>query len=254
MLVNAFECLKDFLYPPSCVSCGELIDRNNEDCLCKHCRARWNFAKISAQNMFFGQMAVSVQVKGEKRAIDSFIASLTNYRQMTLSPGFNVQRALIFKLKRYNYTRLIDFMVGELSELIDDVTDNMFDPENTVFFSMPRNPINYIKTLNDGVRQVTEALAKMYGCKYVNAFSKSIFAKEQKYLSKSERKRNGARLRFDVNKLKNTKIKTAIIIDDVVTTGSTVLEAAKRLVNETNVEHVYIFSIAQNGDTVLRKM
>lgn len=209
---------------------------------------------MSVRSFLGGEPVIPVQIKGNTRTLDSLIASLVNYRQNTLKPDFNVQRQLIFKLKRYSYSRMIEFFTYELADLIDTVTDCEFDPDNTVFISMPRNPMNYINTMNDGVREVTKALADEFGCRYVKAFSKSLFAKEQKYLSRKERKLNGSKLRLNKKALENIKFKTAFIIDDVVTTGSTVTEAARLLVNETKVRNIYIFSIAQNSDTLIRKM
>lgn len=254
MFADLLQSISSFFFPPSCISCSSLIDVNNEDCLCKDCRARWEYAKISVRNSFSGEPVIPVQIKGNTRTLDSFIASLVNYRQNTLKPDFNVQRQLIFKLKRYNYSRMINFFTEELADLIENVTDCEFDPDRTVFTSMPRNPMNYINTMNDGVREVTKALADEFGCKYLNAFSKSLFAKEQKYLSRRERKLNGSKLRLNNKAFENTKFKTAFIIDDVVTTGSTVTEAARLLVNETKVRNIYIFSIAQNSDTLIRKL
>lgn len=254
MFNNLLSKITDFFFPPSCISCNTLIDSENEDCLCKECRTRFEYAKINARSLFDGEAVIPVEIKGNERTLDSFIASLANYRQSTLTPGFNVQRQLIFKLKRYDYSRMIDFFTEELADLIDEVTNGAFDPDNTVFLNIPRNPLNYIKTLNDGIRLIAKALAKEYGATYVDAFSKSLFSKEQKYLSKKERRKNGSKLRLKKKKLENIKFKTAFIIDDVVTTGSTVTEAARLLINETKVRQVYIFSITQNSDTLIRKL
>lgn len=90
---------------------------------------------MSVRSSFDGEPVIPVQIKGNTRTLDSFIASLVNYRQNTLKPDFNVQRQLIFKLKRYSYSRMIEFFTYELADLIDTVTDCEFDPDNTVFIS-----------------------------------------------------------------------------------------------------------------------
>ncbi len=248
------ERVKNFFFPASCITCGVLIDPASEDCLCKECKNRWELAKLATQSLFAGKAVVPLEIKGNSRTIESFIASIVNYRQASLEPKFNVQRNMIFKLKRYDYTRLTEFLANELADLIDEVTENAFDCESTVFFSMPRNPKNYLKTLNDSVKVITRLLANEYGCKYVDAFSKNIFAKEQKYLSSKERKENGARLKLDTKKLDNMKFKTAFIFDDMVTTASSVSEAARLLVDKTKVRQIYIFSITQNSEGLIRKM
>lgn len=240
------KSIADLFYPPLCVSCAAVMPKGCNEPLCGICRSKWESAKSSAAELCGGALVSPLELCGSSRSLDSFIASLVNYRPNTLERGFVVQQNIIFSLKSHNFKRLNAFVADEMIALIHKVSAGMLDYKNTVVISIPRNPKNYIKSANDGVRNLASLIASRLGASYMNVFSKSLFTREQKLLGRSERTKNGSGLYLREKLIPSLAGRDVLLLDDVVTTGTTVYEAAMLLLELTKVKSIYVFSVAQS--------
>ncbi|MBE6606197.1 MAG: ComF family protein [Ruminococcaceae bacterium] len=254
-LYKGARALADFLFPPTCISCNNILDSGTNEVMCNVCRVKWENAKTSIKNLFHGQAVVPFEIEDAPYNKDSYIASLINYRPITLDSGFAVGKRLIFELKRHNFKRHIDFLSKELENLVRDTMSDVHNYNGYTVVSIPRNPINYIKTANDGVREIGKSLAAKLNCEYADILVKSIFSKEQKFLSAAQRSKNvSGNIRLRKESARRIKDRRIILIDDVVTTGATVKEAARLLMCEGKAQSVYVYSIAQNADRLIRNL
>ncbi len=255
LLYQSARSLENFLFPPTCISCHNILGEETSEVMCHICRVKWENAKTSIKQAFHGQAVVPFEIEDAPYNKDSYIASLINYRPMTLDAGFAVGQRLIFELKRHNFKRHIDFMSKELENLVHETMPGVNNYNDYTVVSIPRNPINYIKTANDGVRETGKSLAKRLNCEYADILVKSIFSKEQKFLSAAERSKNvSGNISLRKEHVGRIKGKRIILVDDVVTTGATVKEAARLLMCEGKAKSVYVYSIAQNADRLIRKL
>ncbi len=253
--IKLMKTLEKFMFPTTCICCHEIMNSDTDEVMCVLCRDKWEAAKSSVRHVFHGAPVVSFEIEDAPYNRDSYIASLVNYRPMTLESGFAVQKRLIFELKRHSFKNLTGFMSDELVSLIYETMSGVTDFSDYIIVSIPRNPVNYIKSANDGVREICKVLAKKLGCLYMPALGKRIFSKEQKYLSAEERHKNISDNIYIHNeyagKIKNKRI---ILIDDVITTGSTVKESARLLMAKGRVKSVYVYSIAQNSEYLIKNI
>lgn len=240
------KSIADLFYPPLCVACDAVMPKGCDEPLCGICRSKWESAKSSAAELCGGTLVSSLELCGSSRSLDSFIASLVNYRPNTLERGFVVQQNIIFSLKAHNFKRLNAFITDEMVALINKVCAGTLDCKNTVIVSIPRNPKNYIKSANDGVKNIACSIASSLGASYMNLFSKSLFTREQKLLGRNERKKNGSGLYLREKFIPALAGRDVLLLDDVVTTGTTVYEAAMLLLELTQVRSIYVFSVAQS--------
>lgn len=251
LAVNDF---RKFLFPGLCISCHCVLDDKYEEFICPVCKQKWESAKSSHASRLKGVPAVPFETECESGVRESFVASLVSYHQIALEPDYSVQKRIIYDLKRNDYKSVVDFIAGELAGLINQTLDGVKKTEDFTVVSIPRNPLNLIDTANDGVKEVSKAVAKILGAEYNEVFYKTLFSKEQKRLNAKQREANSKRsMRIKKNAPEKLYGRRVILIDDVVTTGSSVREASRLLYDACRVRAVYIYSIAGNAEMLLRK-
>lgn len=254
MLKLVGDKLRKFFFPGLCICCHCVLEDKHERFICTVCKEKWESAKSSHASRLKGVPAVPIEIECESGTRESFVASLVSYRQNALEPGYSVQKQLIFDLKKHDYISLVSFIASELNELIMQTLEGVKGIENFAVVSIPRNPLNLIDTANDGVKEVSREVAKIIGAEYIEVFYKTLFSKEQKRLNAKQREANSKRsIRIKKNAPEKLYGRRVILIDDVVTTGSSVREASRLLYDICRVKAVYIYSIAGNADLLLRK-
>ena len=211
-----------YLTVPKCVGCGERL-KINEMAICSSCmkshielktrdcsRCFNTYDKCACSNKFLKQHKVNRVIK-----IFRYI------KQEEGSPSNN----LIYTLKRNNRRDVVDFLSDELVKSIKFSLPNFKD---FIITNVPRRPSAIIKYGYDHAAVLAKAIARKLGIEY-KSLLKSKTKSAQKKLTYTER-HNNARVvpkgRFDL------KGKRIIILDDVVTTGSSlssVADALKRL-------------------------
>ncbi len=247
--------VKSFFYPPLCVSCHTVMGRDSAHEICPICMQKWESAKSSLRNRLGAVPAVPFEIECKSGVRESFVASLVNYRQMSLEQGDSLQKHLIFELKRHDYKGLVNFLARELTQLIKDSFGKECSFKDFTVVSIPRSPKNLIATANDGVGVLSRECARILGAEYAGVFYKRLFSKEQKLLNSKQRGKHIIKaLYMKKNAPELLHGRKIIIIDDVITTGSSVGRAAQLLYDEAGVSDVYIYSVANNADLLMRKI
>ena len=245
------EKILKFFYPPLCIACDEVLDFECDSKLCEICKNKWNTAKLSLREKLGGVPVIPIVIDGIPEERGTAIASLCDYHSNALSPDYEVQKKIVFALKRYEITSLTDFAADELYRLVYEVLDARIY-KSTVVVRMPRNRKNLVRDGADNMKAVGAKLANKLGIEFVDCIKQRLGVKEQKRLSKSERAVNiekGIYLtRKSNNKIKNRRV---ILLDDVVTTGASVKTAAK-LLYSIGARQVFIFSLTMNSEHLLR--
>ncbi len=89
----------------------------------------------------------------------------------------------------------------------------------------------------DQAKALAQAISKIYGIPLIPSLERVSRAKEQKLLSRSERKKEAALNFRPLLPLPNEKHKRLLLIDDVSTTGATI-EACAKIIRESYAESV----------------
>lgn len=206
--MRLYERLMNVVYPPKCIFCGQLLEHDVALHICSSCYEKLPFAK---------ETLLTTTQDGEISSCDGAI-SVFQYTGM-------VKDSLI-RFKFYNkpgyyrtYARLIAYRLNKVADV----------KEYGLVLSVP---LHRKKEASRGYNQaflVSKALSrelKLIECS--GLLKRSKYTETQRLLDKQQRNRNvkGA---FTVAAFKNIKGKSVLLVDDILTTGSTVEECSRML-------------------------
>jgi len=238
-----FEIIKEFIldliFPRECLGCGQ-----ENTYLCTECRQ-----KIGLNKKFYCAFCKKESYLSQ---VCAACKNDTNLRAIWLAADYNNEllQRLIHNLK-YNY-------VAEISITLANLIISYLE-ENKIFENFNLNkeeliltpvPLHKKRLLHRGFNQsslLAQRLSDFYKIPIFNLLTRNKNTLSQVNLKRSARQAN-IREAFSFNAYnpldKNKKI---ILIDDVVTTGSTLKECAKVL-NKNGFEEIYGLVIAQRED------
>ena len=241
----------DFFFPPICIACDEVLEPGTNEKLCPICKKKWSTAKLSLRAKFNGAPVVPLSLDGISDERGSAIASLCDYHSNALDSDYEIQKIIVIELKRHEYSRLTDFAAEELYRLVYEVMNARFYKSDVVV-RIPRNRKNIVRDGADNMKVVAKTLTQKLGVTFVDGFRQRYGVKEQKRLSAKERATNIEKGIYLTPKAKKMiKNRRVILLDDVITTGSSVTTAAK-LLYAAGAKQVFIFSLTMNSEHLLR--
>lgn len=195
------KCLS-FLFPDRCAVCGKLTDEGKS--ICTDCDI--TFPRK------FEQFSVG----------EYFCYSACEYNDNN--------RNIVIGAKKYRDFSKLSFMATEINDLL-----RAYGIIESIDIIVPV-PMGRIKRITRGYNH-TEKMARhlsyLSGIETVKALRKVKESKEQKTLSRQQRLHN-LKGCYKVNERKAPKGKTLLVIDDVTTTGSTLIEVSKLLSQSGN--------------------
>ncbi len=205
------EILAWFL-PERCVFCGKVI--LPEQVMCAGCRL---FLPIIRPPIcpFCGQRKIDCHCQKHRRHFDAQVAPF--YHK-------GVARAGILRLKQFHDAHAISYFTQQMAAVVyREYT--IEDIDGIVFVPMTKREL-FVRGYNQG-KLLAEALGKRLGLTVYDVLKKVYETQPQKELTSIRRSGNmlGA---FDVT-VPSVKGKTFLLVDDVMTTGSTADECAKML-------------------------
>lgn len=225
MLKNIFFSVANFIVPPICLCCGKhMID--NEIYICKEC-----FLKMEKISPSFDIIKYTFR---ENNFVD-YAASLFLFKEN--SPIQTLVHGLKYSQMR-NIGRFFGRMIGfEISKRIRDNFDCIV-PVPLHISKKRERTYNQSDFISKGISE-TLNIHVMNKC-----LNRVKFTQTQTKLNRRERKDN-VRGAFSIKSKYTDKIpgKNIILVDDVITTGSTVLECA-RILKEECAGKVMVCSIA----------
>lgn len=222
--------ISNLLFPPKCANCNELLDikltQKHVDPLCPSCRLHYENEKqrecnICGLKMEFCRCMPKNMQKAQCTALLKLISYRANDENLPI-------RNFIYSIKHSDYKVSFDFVAEQMRKsLIAEMRAANLMPSDCVITFLPRSYKNKAKDGFDQSLRLAKALSKVTGIEFVNCFSRRVRSGEQKKLNVYERKLNmnsAYKPRNVENKLKN---KTVILVDDIVTTGSSMAACAR---------------------------
>jgi ComF family protein len=221
---NLFLRTKGFLFPSFCVLCGVSLDDAGElkYGLCGQCRASLSPPEGDKCALCGKPLISEIELCLPCRNGSAFSYD----RLWVLYPYIGKYRELLSAYKFRKNLPVAEFFAEKILDILDDPV-----LRDAVLVPVPPRPGKIKETGWDQVDYLVKKLEKL---KPVCRCLKRSKSKVQKQLGRSERLEN-LKGRIGIN---GTAPKTAIIIDDVMTTGST-MEVCASVLKEKGAEKVY---------------
>ncbi len=239
ILKNALTDLADIIFPSRCVICGIVLYNNEIIYICPECLSRVSFVKTpfcSCCGLPF------VNYEGTDHLCGECVSS-KQYFSLARSLG-EFKQPLMDVIHRFKYKGEIS--VGEtLGRLMAEFEYNSFDPgEYSLILPVPL----HLKRLKERGFNQSVILAREVAKKNsipldFRTLKRTIHTKPQTGLGRKQRSANvkGSFIVTDRGKIDG---KSVVLIDDVYTTGSTVRECA-RILLENGAEKVAVLTLAR---------
>lgn len=222
--------ISNLLFPPKCANCNELLDirldEKNRDALCPLCRLHYENEKqrecsICGLRMEFCRC----MPKNMEKAQCTALLKLISYR--TDDEGLKI-RNFVYSIKHSDYRVSFDFIAEQMRKpLIAEMRATGLMPENCVITFLPRSHKNKSKDGFDQSFRLAKSLSVLTGIEFVNCFDRRIKSDEQKHLNVYERRLNMSSAYKPRNIGNKIDGKTVILVDDIVTTGSSMAACAR---------------------------
>jgi competence protein ComFC len=220
--VNFTERLVNFIYPPKCIFCQKLLDHDAALHICSAC-----YSKLP----LIENKVLKTSLDEDENYCDG-VVSVFEYTGM-------VKESLI-RFKFYNkpgyYRTYARLMADKLSKMTDVKNYQMV-------LSVPLHKHKEFSRGYNQARLLSKALGrilKLRECSYL--LKRERYTEAQSLLDKQRRNQNvkGA---FTVVSPKKVRGKSILLVDDILTTGST-LEECSRMLKKAGAERVFAVVVA----------
>ena len=237
------------IFPPRCALCAELLPPayKRETALCEDCQPLFLSAmRIQCRECFLPFSDCRCALSRLRRSGVDMHVKLSPYNDK--EGRSEVVQQMIHRMKRENLSDTFSYLAGELSEGVTAAVRSLErhflsegkTPPPVVIAHLPRNKRSVLLHGFDQAAELAKALAEVTGYERAVLLKRGRDTVEQKSLTAKERAENmkGAfRLHGD------PAGKTVLLVDDVVTTGAGISEAA-RLLYGAGASRVLAVSVA----------
>jgi len=234
---NLLKTLESYIFPKHCLNCGR-----NEGYICDFCEKEIKY--ISAYSCIICNRP-SLNGFIHRNCVDSF--SPDRFLAAFEYDGV-VKKALInakYKNKVFDiYTLLVSLACSYFDEIGLEVGEQAF------VVPVPTHYQKYKKRTFDHTLVIAELFAKRWGLKVISALDKVKSTPSQSLLGKKQRKKNVEGVfKVDPKFVDQVRGKDIVVIDDIVTTGSTMLAACKELrkLGKDGPRYIYCVSLAYDS-------
>lgn len=208
-----------YLSVPKCVCCKEKLDYEDKG-LCKSCRATYESHKLRDCPRCSHKLSECFCTYDdlESHGIKNLV-KLFRYSKTEESMPSNY---LIYSLKQDNRKDVIAFLSDELARAIEHQVGN--SPQGYVITSVPRRRRAIVDFGYDHAKVLAMQVAKRIGIEYVEILrSKSKDPQKSVY---GDARRENAKFDYKCKEDFTLKGKTVILVDDIITTGSSMINSA----------------------------
>ena len=226
--------LADLFFPPRCAACKQLLAPLDEHVLCASCWEQFAREMITQCDQCFLPMHTCRCVPSQmaKRGIRAYI-KLAPYGDKR---GRSVTARMVLGVKKHPNKRLFRFLATELAVGVraaitaDERTREKqgLPPLKTTVCFLPRNRAAVRRYGLDQAELLAKELAKTLEYPFMPLLSRTKDTAPQKTLSAKARAENLANAFKKVTLNEPLRV---LVVDDVVTTGAGMAEAAKMLEN-----------------------
>lgn len=227
-MLKFIRCICDralyYLSVPKCLVCGEILDYS-EPVICDNCRP--DYREQKKRNCSRCAKILPECTCSNFFLESHYIKKLVKVYRYTPSNTELPGNILIYSLKHDNRRDTFNFLAEELAGAISSSFDFRNSRDNYIVTNVPRRPSAIRRDGYDHSAELAKRTAKILGLQY-NQFLKSKAKRPQRETKGFERLKN-ASFQYKRNAKKSLKGKTVILIDDVVTTGSSMASCAALL-------------------------
>ena len=225
--------LLDFLFPPKCVCCDgvmipaeKMIREKGGDALCPGCRAEWEMMKTEKCS------SCGLAIMDCRCA--TFLMRKNGYRNLIKLCAYKGEaecavKKLIFCLKKSAHKKCEVFLATQLSYPIKRYIREHGESDFCIT-NVPRREKNVINYGYDHSEVLARRIAKLCSIPYFPLIDRVIYGTDQKNLTYEQRLINTHKV-FKISKHYSEKAKgmTVIMVDDVVTTGASIVACMETL-------------------------
>lgn len=218
---------------PRCAACGELLAAEDvmrgyrgSDVLCPTCRAKWEREKLEPCDICgLPSMDCRCMPAALRGAGAETLICLGDYR------AEHTVGRVILRMKRLRLRRAAAFSASQLTPGIErELAERNISPDAVTVTWTPRTKKAKQKFGHDQAELLARALADALGAACEPLLLRCREGQEQKKLSGTERRQN-VQAAFAVNPKHDPAGRTVLLVDDVVTTGTTLGQACGILRN-----------------------
>ena len=224
------EFLLRYVYTRKCPCCSELIDYDHaRDAFCPECRPRWDKAKVESCSVCGRAVCECICMT---RALKKS-GALCHHKVVKYSVKSQVVHGTLMFIKKNKNPRVSAFLSSEIASVLradEDISELLSD--NVVVTYVPRSRSAVIKYGHDQSELLALCLAEDLG-----AISLPLLCRSrkrgvaQKKLDAKAREKNSKNMYELVEKHRPfIEGKTVILVDDIVTTGSSMSACVARLI------------------------
>ncbi len=224
-----------YLFPPRCPACDTVTGSLIEGDMCKDCREKFDNEFVN-ECQRCGEKPNLCECVPKMVADDSDISPYTTVFSLIFSGYYtgydeeSVISSLVYAMKRDHASgsKLLFARIIAQSVSRELTLKKMDSSEFTVTF-IPRSGVSFEKYGFDHMEYVARYVSEMLGCRFEN-FLLRKGGEAQKGLSFAERYSNAYEsLSLDPRKTEQIHGKKIILLDDIVTTGSSMRAAVSKL-------------------------
>ncbi|MBQ8431967.1 MAG: ComF family protein [Clostridia bacterium] len=240
--------LFNLLFPPKCASCGQLLphDIADAEALCPVCRAEWESEILETCGICakpVGECSCMTERMGKAKCAG--FSKLVYYY-----PGKRqrVQNRLIYTVKQSREQRAAAFLARELARNIEALLKQEgISNEEVVLTYIPRGSRSKMQYGTDQAKVLATLLGKQTALEVRPTLRRRFGrGRPQKKLDPAGRYRNAkesfAPMEASIPALHG---KTVILVDDIVTTGSS-MAVGIRLLRQMGARRVYALAVASD--------
>lgn len=230
--------LLNIIYPPRCICCDQLLHYTSESVFCDKCKSEWEILK-NEKCRTCGQPISECYCgfRDNKEGLIDGEVHLTQYDKKLN----NAVNKLVFSCK--DKTVKVYFKAVAL-EMYSFLYPRLPEKEY-IIAAVPRTMQAKNSKGHDQSVMIAKEFCKISGCEYCDLIY-NVGDKAQKNLSSPNSREDNAAKSYKIKADKNKMLKgkDVILIDDVVTTGASVVRCAK-LLKSKGAKHVYVMCIAK---------
>lgn len=226
-ILSLLNDLLELFYPRTCGSCNAILTRSEKH-LCLLCTVDlprtyfWDYEHPPIEELFWGKLIVN-----EACAFLHFEEE-------------NPAQHLLHRLKYEGQTG-IGLALGEQFGFL--LRDNGWFVDADCIIPLPLHPSKQIRRGYNQSKYIAEGLTQVYGIPVLTeALVRTVSSESQTRKSRFERSQNVEAV-FEVVDAGSIKGRKVILVDDVVTTGSTLIAAGEAL-RKAGVARLYIATLA----------
>ncbi len=223
------EFWKGLFFVRRCLLCGDVLTETKEGVFCPKCRLEYEKEKRRACPNC-GEPHTKCACMPEKlKGSVAYAAHLFAYDD-------SLSKTVIYTLKKRNFKALQRFLGEELAVLIENT-------EDTAITFAPRKPKSVREYGFDQAKALALVVSDRLDIPLIDLFRHAHFSALQKNLDAKERAEN-AEKSYTICKDHKRTMKHLIIVDDVMTTGSTMAKLAS-LTKKAGYETVAVLCVAR---------